>query len=78
MDYTSARVVLSLRSDVIRSHQPDLFQGQVSGDLQLRDQAQVLDPVFVLELVRPVNGNFELSLLRENDHLRNKRGFRST
>lgn len=42
MDYTSARVVLSLRSDVIRSHQPDLFQGQVSGDLQLRDRSTTL------------------------------------
>lgn len=52
-----------------RSEQLDILQRDVSHHLQLGDAAQVLDPVFVVQLVEPVNGHSELLRVTQDDHL---------
>lgn len=47
----------------------DVEQRHVSQNLQLCDAAQVLDSVFVVQLVVSVNGNSELLRVTQDDHL---------
>lgn len=55
-----------------RSEQLDILQHDISQHLQLGDAAQILDPVFVIQLVKPVNSDSELLGLTQDDHLETK------
>lgn len=56
-----------------RSEDLDIQQRDVSLHLQLGDAAQVLDSIFVVQLVEPVDSDSELLRVTQDDHLRRKR-----
>lgn len=61
------RASLNIHSDDL-----DVQQMYVSQNLQLRDPLQVLDSVFVVQLVEPVDGHSELLRVTQDDDLHTK------
>lgn len=57
-------LVKSQSSEDLHVHQRDISQ-----HLHLCDPAQVLDPVLVVQLVNPINSNFEVLRVAEDDDL---------
>lgn len=53
----------------VYSEDLDVQQPDVSQNLQLRDPLQLLDSVFVVQLVEPVDGHSELLRVTQDDDL---------
>lgn len=64
---------LEVYAPCLASEHPDIQQRDVSQHLQLADGAQVLDSVFVVELVESVNGHPEVLQVAQHDNLQGER-----